>query len=112
MTVENSMKPCDGAMKQCDMGQNIPMPNGRNAISNMGQQAMGNFTTQITWEHVKQKHMALNLWLCCVKICLSKRKPHNSYADKCVDDLKVYQNNLQLETHSKSITRIIGYMGL
>lgn len=48
MTVENSMKPCDGAMKQCDMGQNIPMPNGRNAISNMGQQAMGNFTTQIT----------------------------------------------------------------
>lgn len=31
------------AMKQCDTVQNIPMPNGRNVISNMGQQAMGNF---------------------------------------------------------------------
>lgn len=28
-------------MKQCDTGQNIPVPNGRNAISNMGQQAIG-----------------------------------------------------------------------
>lgn len=33
--------PVTRAMKQCDMGQNIHMPNGRNAISNKGQQATG-----------------------------------------------------------------------
>lgn len=53
-------------MKQWDMGQNVPLPNGRNAISNMGQQAMGNFTTQIMWDHVKQKHKAFNIFLFCV----------------------------------------------
>lgn len=48
--MENSMKLCDEGMKHCDMGQNTHMPNGRNAISNMGQQAMGNF---LNADHVR-----------------------------------------------------------
>lgn len=37
-------------MKHRDMGQNTHMSNGRNAISNMGQQAMGNF---LNADHVR-----------------------------------------------------------
>lgn len=36
------------------MSQNVHMPNGRNAISNLGQQALGNVTTQITAKQNRQ----------------------------------------------------------
>lgn len=35
MSVENSMKPCDEAMKHGDMGQSACMPSGGKATSNM-----------------------------------------------------------------------------
>lgn len=41
MSVENSMKLCDGVMKQCVVGQNIPVPNCRNTIWSMRQRGDG-----------------------------------------------------------------------
>ncbi len=100
-------------MKQCDMGQNVHMPNGRNAISNKGQQATGKLYNT---DHVRTSQTETQGFQ-FIPFCVRAEdgfvwKESNHSADKHVNDFKVYQNNLYLETHSKSITRIIGYMGL
>lgn len=80
-------------MKQCDMSQNIPMPNGRNAISNMGQEAMGIFYNA---DHVRANQtetQGFQLFLCflclgglfflkssTVQLCVKKKKKWGSLA--------------------------------
>lgn len=54
------------------MVQNIPVPNGRNVISNMGQQAMGNFYNA---DHVRTSQTETQgfqyIIVCVLRICFS-----------------------------------------
>lgn len=75
MSVENSMKLCDGIMKQCVVGQNIPVPNCGNTIWSMRQRGDGKLVECKSCERKSNRNTRISIhycfFLCVCEICFS-----------------------------------------
>lgn len=74
MSVENSVKQCDGVMKQCVVGQNIPLPDCSNAISSMRQRGDGKLVECESCERESNRNTRISAWCCfCAPACVYVR---------------------------------------